>query len=145
MVKRGFILHVSCAKAPRLCRDGAMLSPDVTTLTRRPPLLEEPTLPKDAICPYDGKLNDGERRRKSTPNFRLCAPLCSETLSTILTCCWRFDASLPSCKAPFFNARTRMTKTASPAVKGLGNGSEADGTAPPKLSWEKEPEPLDLL
>src|SRR5260370_18625623 len=95
---------------------------------------------KSAVCPYASGLKIGDKRLKSTPNFKLCEPFWKDELSTILNCRITLCPPLPTSRV----GPVKLCQVSKPfwEVKGLGKGSDVKGTAPPKLSkWNK----LDAL
>src|SRR5260370_626697 len=93
------------------------------------------TLLNLSCWPFSGESKSGERRRKPTPNVRLCRPFWTVRLRTTLICrcrkCWFFPCPI---KLYCPNDLIRKKKFAFCSVNGLGSGREDNGTAPPKSS-----------
>src|SRR5713226_5383726 len=115
--------QVSCANKPKLWNATVRSLAEVIEPKGLIPLWTDAILPKNTAWVYWGGEVIGDNRRKSTPNFRLCEPLCTETLSRTLICRWRFLALGPSINWPFRSAKMRKTISACWLVNGLGNGS----------------------
>src|SRR5579884_2515597 len=93
---------------------------------------------KNGCWLYLGGSNSGERRRKSTPNFKAWVPFCAERFSTTLIwrCCWCWPLPISILGEM---ERILKEKFASWLVNGAGYGGFEKGTAPPKLSMRVEP------
>src|ERR1700685_7910 len=89
-----------------------------------------------AICSYALGSLIGDKRRKSAPNFRLCAPFCQDRLSMKFSCRCTLRPNGPAAKEPFCKEKMSMFRSELPDVKGVGNDKDVGGTAPPKSSRE---------
>src|SRR6266481_6865455 len=98
-VNRGTIRQVSCANIPKLWNKKVASAAAFVKPRNGFPISADDTVKKDAACLYGAGFASGDKRRKSTPNFRLCEPFCMDRLSTTLICRWRFCLLCPSCNA----------------------------------------------
>src|SRR5580692_644481 len=84
-VKRARIRHVSWAYEPRFRKSRVGLEVEATRPPSPMPATASATVEKSTTWRYLGGAKRGVNLRKSTPNFRLCAPFCQAKPSTAFT------------------------------------------------------------